>query len=82
MVLPLKGGEQKEVCGSKTGVPLLKERAGERTVGFEAEFSKHGQGVRRERSGVPCSLSYASDRILRNLSSELLFAFILCIFFP
>lgn len=82
MVLPLKGGKQKEVCGSKARVPLPKKGAGEGTVGFEAEFSKHGQGVWKKSSEVSCPPSCASYRSLKNLSSEHLLAFILCIFFP
>lgn len=30
-----------EVCGGKAGVPVAKERAGEGTVGFEAESYEH-----------------------------------------
>ena len=80
MVLPLKGGKLKEVCGSKARVPLPKKGGGEGTIGFEAEFSKHGQGVQKKSSGVTCPPSCASYRSLRNLPSEHLFAFILCIF--
>lgn len=56
MVLLLKGGEQKEVCGGKARVPLPKEGTGEGAVAFK------GQGVKRERSGVICSLSCVSVR--------------------
>ena len=79
MVLPLKGGKQKEVCGSQARVPLPEKGAGEGTVGFEAEFSKHGQHVRKKSSGVACPPACSSDRSLRGLSSEHLLAFILCI---
>ena len=67
MVLPLKGGKLKEVCGSKARVPLPKKGGGEGTIGFEAEFSKHGQGVQKKSSGVTCPPSCASYRSLRNL---------------
>lgn len=52
MVLPLKGGEQKEVCGGKAIVPLAKK--GQLR---ETEFPKHGQDVRRQSGGGTCSLS-------------------------
>lgn len=64
---------------------MAQEGATEGTVDFEAEFPKHGPGVRGKgmEGAMLIKLCISEDSFLRNLSSEFLFASLLWYsFFP